>query len=433
LQRRLSRMLVATVLATGILASLAAFYFAYDEAQELQDDTLRQVAALSVHQHTSARVDRQQIQSIGKTADDAESPIEVYYLPSLVRPVWLSETIAAGFHTLINTVGHESMRVFVRDAADGGRLVVAQSTISRNETALNSGLRTLIPSLLVLPLLIVAIAFILRGEFRALKRLSESLDQQSARHLQPLPEQNLPDEIIPFVAAINRLLLRINRMMDEQHRFIADAAHELRTPLAALSLQVQNLATADSPEMMHTGLIPLQPGIERARKLTVQLLDLAKIQAASDTREDINLSAQAREWIAAFMPLAEAKQIDLGIDEANLMSIRADVRAMGMIVKNALDNAIKYTPRGGEVTLRLRHESSNTLIEIIDSGPGIPAAKLGSVFAPFHRLSDVTAEGSGLGLAIAREAANKIGGTVQVKNHADGVGLVFTLKMHDQN
>ena len=429
LQIRLSKMLAVAVLVTGIIASLAALYFAYDEAQEFQDDTLRQVAALSVDFRASGRTERQQLDAVSKLVEDPESLIRIYRLPGRARPAWLPERIDAGFHTLVNPEGPESIRIFVRDTGGGARLVVAQSTDSRNEIALNSALRTLIPSLLMLPILIGAIAFIVRGELRSLKQLSKDIDQQAAERPQTLPVQNLPEEVVPFVEAINRLLMRVDRMVVEQRRFIADAAHELRTPLTALSLQAQNLSAASSPEMMQERLVPLQAGIERARKLTVQLLDLARIQAGEESREDIDLTVLAREWLAEFIPLAEAKQIDLGMDESGSMHIHSDAQGLGLIVRNALENALKYTPSGGDVTLRLRAEADNVLIEVLDTGPGIPTENLVAAFAPFHRLQNATGEGSGLGLAIAREAANKVGGEVFVSNRVDASGLVFTLKL----
>ena len=429
LQIRLSKMLAVAVLVTGIIASLAALYFAYDEAQEFQDDTLRQVAALSVDFRASGRTERQQLDAVSKLVEDPESLIRIYRLPGRARPAWLPERIDAGFHTLVNPEGPESIRIFVRDTGGGARLVVAQSTDSRNEIALNSALRTLIPSLLMLPILIGAIAFIVRGELRSLKQLSKDIDQQAAERPQTLPVLNLPEEVVPFVEAINRLLMRVDRMVVEQRRFIADAAHELRTPLTALSLQAQNLSAASSPEMMQERLVPLQAGIERARKLTVQLLDLARIQAGEESRKDIDLAVLAREWLAEFIPLAEARQIDLGMDESGSMHIHSDAQGLGLIVRNALENALKYTPSGGDVTLRLRAEADNVLIEVLDTGPGIPTENQVAAFAPFHRLQNATGEGSGLGLAIAREAANKVGGEVFVSNRVDASGLVFTLKL----
>jgi two-component system OmpR family sensor kinase len=422
LQRHLSKILAMAVLVCGVVATLVAFYFAYSEAQEFQDDTLRQIAALSA----GSRSEIQQLDAANKVVEDPESRIRVVSLPAGPRPEWLPPSIEPGFHTLAETAGHGEMRVFVRDTGNGRRLVVAQSTDSRNEIALNSTLRTLIPLLMLLPILIGLIAFIVRGEFMPIRRLSENLDRQAAERPTRLPQHDLSEEITPFVEAINRLLERVEKMIAEQRRFIADAAHELRTPITALSLQAQNLAQAESPEEMRERLIPLQTGIERARRLTVQLLDLARLQASvATTYVEVDLRALAREVMAECHPVAEAKGIDLGMDEAGLTSIQSDPRALGLIIRNALENAIKYTPHGGEVTLRLRKGGQSALIEVVDNGPGIPTAELWHAFDAFHRLSN-GGEGSGLGLAIAREAAVRLGGTVGLSNREDGPGLVFS-------
>ena len=420
LQRHLSKMLAVAVLACGVIATAVAFYFAYAEAQEFQDDALRQIAALSA----GGASDIRQLDAASKCVEDPESRIRVVRLPAGPRPAWLPPDIAPGLHTLAGSGGQEAMRVFVRDTGHGGRLAVAQSTDSRNEIALNSALRTLIPLLLLLPLLIGLIAFIVRGEFAPIRRLAEELDRQSAERPTLLPRHDLPDEIVPFVDAINRLLARVDTMIAEQRRFVADAAHELRTPLTALALQAQNLAQATSPADMRERLVPLQAGIERARRLTVQLLDLARLQASDAVWSDVDVQAFARELIAEFHPVAEARGIDLGMEDAGLKSMRSDPRALGLIVRNALENALKYTPRGGEVTLRLRRDGNQALVEVVDTGPGIPETELRHAFDAFHRLSN-EGEGSGLGLAIAREAAVRLGGGVTLNNTPNHAGLVF--------
>jgi len=285
----------------------------------------------------------------------------------------------------------------------------------------------LIPLLILLPILIGLIVFIVRSELMSLRKLSEDLDHQAAERPTRLPSHELPDEIIPFVEAINRLLARVDNMVSGQRRFISDAAHELRTPLAALSLQAQNLTQAKSSEETHQRLSSLQAGIERARKLTVQLLDLARLQAGEPSRVDVDIAMLARELIAEFHPMAEAKGIDLGLENLGLTNLRSDPAALRLILRNGLENAVKYTPDGGEVTLRLKNGSEGAGIEIIDTGPGIPTEEMEKVFNAFHRVS-ASSEGSGLGLAIAREASEKIGGQLSLSNRTDRSGLVLLFK-----
>jgi len=315
------------------------------------------------------------------------------------------------------------MRVFVR----GGlvRTVVVQPTEARDEIAINSALRTLIPLLLLMPVLAWLIVRIVRSELAPITKLAKSLDEQSAHHPRQLQSDDLPQEIIPFIYAINRLLERVNHLMGQQRRFIADAAHELRSPLTALSIQAQNLTHVDSLEGMRERVVPLQSGIERARQLTEQLLNLARTQAGSDGDSTVNVSTMARELIAEYLPLAEARRIDLGLDEIEPLSLRAESDALRLILKNALENALKYTPEGGEVTLRLLPGDKDDVIEVVDNGQGIPVSERERVFDSFYRISGASGEGSGLGLAIAREAANRLGGTVSVHERQEGGGLVF--------
>ncbi len=424
MQRHLSLMLGSAVLLAGLAAAMASFGFAYFEAKEFQDDMLRQIATLSVSSAIdSTSSDTQRQERSDKIINDPESRVAVIHLPRDPRPGWLAQDLSSGFHTL--NIGAERLRIFIRDRPPGKRIVVAQSTDVRDEIAINSALRTLIPLLLLLPVLAWLIVRIVRSELAPITQLSKSLDEQPANRPHPLPFDALPDEITPFVQAINRLLERVNHLMGQQRRFIADAAHELRTPLTALSIQVQNVQQASSLETVRKRVAPLQAGIERARQLTEQLLNLARTQAGTNGETTINISTMARELIAEYLPMAEAKCIDLGLEEIAPLCLRASPEALRLILKNALENALKYTPEGGEVTLRLLSDSDKAVIEIIDNGPGIPSSEREHVFDAFYRMPTTVGEGSGLGLTIAREAAIRLGATVSLHERQEGLGLVF--------
>lgn len=422
LQRHLSLVLGGAVLLAGLVAAATSFGLAYLEAKEFQDDMLRQIALLSLGESANAVASTSQQSGLGNDAiTDPESRVTIFHLPSDTAPVWLKRDLSPGLHTLNTDV--EQIRVFVR----GGqvRTVVVQPTEARDELAINSALRTLIPLLLLLPLLIWLIVRIVHSQLAPISNLSTSLDEQSVHHLGPLQSKDLPQEIIPFVYAINRLLERVNHLMGQQRRFIADAAHELRSPLTALSIQAQNLTHAESLDAMHERVTPLQNGIERARQLTEQLLSLARTQAGTTEDSAVNVSVMARELIAEYLPLAEAKRIDLGLDEIAPLFLRAEPDALRLILKNALENALKYTLEGGEVTLRLLPSDKDAVIEVVDNGLGIPVSERERVFDSFYRIPGVSGEGSGLGLAIAREAANRLGGTVSVHERSEARGLVF--------
>ena len=269
------------------------------------------------------------------------------------------------------------------------------------------------------------IAYIVRQQLRPITALAHHLDTQSAECLQALNEQGIASEITPFIHAINRLLNRITDLLTQQRRFIADAAHELRSPLTALSLQAQNLSAADSVASLQQRIIPLQKGIERTRQLNEQLLTLARTQATKNEQDEIDVATLARELIAEYLPIAAAKNIDLGLAEISVLTLHGTSESLRLILKNGLENALKYTPNNGVVTVQLRIENNDAVIEVIDNGVGIPLAQHERVFDAFYRLSDALGIGSGLGLTIAKEAAQKLGGAISLHENQLTSGLVF--------
>jgi two-component system OmpR family sensor kinase len=424
-------MLGSSILLSGLVAAVASFVLAYAEARELQDDILRQIALLAQQdtgvstQIGAGRRDRADL-AVG----DPESRVSVIRLPGSTQAGWLAGDLESGFHTVEKS--GERLRVFVQKAPLGTTTVVAQPTDARDEIAMNSALRTLIPLLLLLPVMVWLIVRIVRSELAPVSRLAGHLDRQPADRPRPLSDEGVPDEVIPFVHAINRLLERVRDLMSQQRRFIADAAHELRSPLTALSIQAQNLRQAGTLETMRERVLPLEAGIERARKLTEQLLSLARTQIGTPEKVEVDGSAMARALIADYLPLAEAKGIDMGLEESRPLKLRAAPESLRLVLGNALENALKYVPAGGEITLRLYSDNGCDIIEVVDNGPGIPEPERDRVFNPFYRMPGTTREGSGLGLAIAMEAAASQGATVSLHDRPDGSGLVFRYRQrHD--
>jgi two-component system OmpR family sensor kinase len=415
LQRQLSLMLGWAVLLAALLAAVVSFGLAYIEAKEFQDDMLKQVA--SIMSGAGAPV---------RNADglaDIESRLSVLQLPRDPAPAWLPPAIAPGLYTLPSSSG--DVRVFIAGRPAGNRTVVAQPTEVRDELAINSALRTFIPLLLLLPVLAWLIVRIVRRELAPVIRLSHSLDQHAPDSTHTLSDRDVPAEIAPFVHAINRLLERVNSLLVQQRRFIADAAHELRSPLTAISVQVQNVGNADSLEAVRARLTPLQQGIDRARRLSEQLLNLAKSQTDANDSAAIDVLALARELLAEFVPLAEAKGVDLGFADVIPLRVSGSPEVLRQVLRNALENALNYTPEGGQVSLRIRSEGNDGVIEVIDDGPGIPPEQRERVFDSFYRMPGSNGVGSGIGLAIARESAQRLGGSVSLHGRPEGTGLVF--------
>ena len=423
LQHKLSVWLSAAIVVIGLLAGGVSFWLAYNEAQEFQDESLRQIATLA----DADRLPSDGQRTVTAMDNDPDALIIVQRLsPSRVLAsarLALPADIVAGFHTL--DIGGEQWRIYVRALKSGAHIAVAQATRIRGEAARDSAFRTLLPLIALFPLLAFFSRRLVRASLAPVRALSQVADAQSETSPAALPVDQVPDEIAPFVQSINRLLERINRLMGQQRRFIADAAHELRTPLTALSLQAQNLERADSLAVCKERLLPLKTGLERSRHLLDQLLSLARQQEGTDNRQQVDLVDVAQAVIEELFPFSEKKRIDLGLEQQGKIWIDAEVSAIHMLLRNAVDNALRYTPEGGEVTIRVRSNEDKGIVEVIDNGPGISKEERERVFDAFYRVPGSTDGGSGLGLAIVRNIADRLGGSVILEKRADGPGLVF--------
>jgi two-component system OmpR family sensor kinase len=412
IQRKLSFTLALAILAVALVAGIFSFAATFEDARELQDDTLRQVASLLDRTHLSpASLEGSQAKD-----GDAETRVLVQTLDGAghagaVLP--LPASLADGMHTL--DVGGEPFRVLVKTTSRGARIAVAQEVGVRDEIARDTALRTLMPFLVLVPVLLLVVAKLVRTMFRPVSVLTSEINQRTEQELHPMPDAHLPVELRPFVLAINRLLARVAQAMEAQRRFVADAAHELRSPLTALSLQAERLSHAEMSAPAHERLGVLRQGIERGRNLLEQLLSLARAQAAPDQpKSRVSVQQVYRRVLEDLLPLAEAKCIDIGVEgtqDAQLLVAELDLLTL---VKNLVDNAIRYTPEGGRVDLSLVLEGGRASLRIQDSGPGIPVAERVRVFDPFYRALGNDALGSGLGLSIVQAIAERIGAEVRL-------------------
>lgn len=419
IQLKLSLTLSLVILVVAVVAGIFSFMAAFDEAHELQDDTLRQVAALFNRQH----VPPVRSEDNKKAPDgEEESRIVVQRLSDGAKATGqldtgallpIPATLTDGMHTL--DLAGEPFHVLVKTTALGERIAVAQETGVRDEIARDSALRTLMPFLILVPILLLIVADLVRKMFRPITALSNEIDQRSEQELHPVAEEHLPTEVRPFVVAINRLLSRVNQSMESQRRFVADAAHELRSPLTAMSLQAERLADTPMPEQARERLATLQCGIERGRNLLDQLLTLAKAQATSEIPQaPISVQGIYRRVLEDLLPLAEAKHIDIGVEgtqDAQILMSELDLIA---VVKNLVDNAIRYTPDGGKVDLSVSVSEGRATLQIKDSGPGIAVDERLRVFDPFYRTLGSDQVGSGLGLSIVKTIADRVGAEINL-------------------
>ncbi|WP_059410763.1 ATP-binding protein [Cupriavidus basilensis] len=434
IQLKLSVILSLAILVVATVAGAFSFLSAFDEAHELQDDVLRQVAQL---------MDRQRLSPATSIADarpndaDEESRVIVQRLGE-ARPspagvdaggtLPLPATLSDGLHTL--EVGGETFRVLVKTTAANERIAVAQEAGFRNEIARDGALRTVMPFLILVPVLLLIVADLVRKMFRPIATLSREIDQRAERELHPVEDRHLPVEVRPFAVAINRLLARVGQSMASQRRFVADAAHELRSPLTALSLQAERLADTEMSERARERLSVLRQGIERGRGLLDQLLTLARAQSATDTpKSPVSVQGIYRRVLEDLMPLAEAKHIDIGVEGMQDAEVWVSELDMIAVVRNLVDNAIRYTPEGGRVDLSLGVSNGKADLHIQDNGPGIPLAERDRVFDPFYRTLGSEQIGSGLGLSIVQAITNRIGAEIRLDfaDKARQTGLSVTV------
>ena len=255
--------------------------------------------------------------------------------------------------------------------------------------------------------------------------LSTQLDRRDDSNLLPIPEAEVPSEIKPFVGAINALMQRLDRALTQQRRFIADAAHELRSPLTALTVQAENLEQSLVSAEAKTRVHHLKAGLERTAKLLEQLLNLARCQNTTTPAQEIRFDDVVRQVMEDYMPLALSKQIDFGSKRFEQVSVVGPIEDLKMLVRNAIDNALRYTPDNGIVDVSLYQDNGQMVFMVEDNGPGIPAEEAERVFEPFYRVMGSGETGSGLGLAIVRSIADRLGGTVELRNRTGSQGTRF--------
>jgi two-component system OmpR family sensor kinase len=314
---------------------------------------------------------------------------------------------------------------------------VAQPVRVRDQLAISAAKRTLLPIAVLLPALGVVLWLVVGYGVAPLARLARAVGMRTADALDPLPEQDVPEEAQPLVRSLNELLRRLEGALSAQRAFIADAAHELRTPLTALQLQVQLLERErDEIERQHA-LAELKRGLQRATHVVTQLLTLARQapEAGAPSVADVSLNELAGRVIAEHAALAEHKHIDLGATPMDAdVTVKGDADALRTLLANLLANAIRYTPEHGRVDVTTGHEAGSAFVEVKDSGPGIPRAERERVFDRFYRgqaasnhaahadaSGNLSAHvGSGLGLAIVRAIAQRHGAEVELGDSESG-------------
>ena len=429
IQRRLSLWLSIVILVAGVVAGVLSYFLAYRDATTSQDSQLAQVAsALSRGSYKDAAPNNAVVE--GDSVDEfIVVPVGVPPSPGTSPPeLELPLESRDGLQTVVQR-GKE-WRVKVTRDSNGERFGVVQSMEARDEDARDGARLTLIPIALLIPLLLVSVHVALKTLFSPLAQLSRQVDQVTGSSLTTITDEHVPRELVPFVDAVNRLLRRLGQTLAQQARFIADAAHEMRSPVAALMVQAENVRHCELSREADQRLSLLRNGLSRMAALQDQLLSLARAQAQSPTSpQAIDLDVVVRHAVEDLLPLALSKGIDVGCSRLEGVRVLGELRHAMSLVRNALDNAIRYTPPGGSVDIALYCDGRIARFVVEDSGPGMNEADMLNVFEPFVRVLGTQESGSGLGLAIVRAAAEAMNGTVELSARPNRLsGLRFTYR-----
>lgn len=426
LRGRLFIALTTMLVLTAAVGGLFAYDWAFDEAIEIQDSALIQIASLA--QYGSFNTNR----PIPEIEEDTQLRlIELGKTPHGMPDERALFVLTDGLHTT-NWKG-QSMRVLLQTRPDGSRYAAAQPTSVRDETAADMAVRTLLPIAVLIPCLLIVTALIIARSLRPLVRLAGNLDARRADDLTPLPEAGAPAELHPFITSINGLLARMRLLMDQQRRFVADAAHELRTPIAALSLQAENLEAIKLPGKARERIAALREGIHRTRHLLEQLLAVARYEARplQDEMHAVALDEVTKQVAADLVPQADDRGIDFGFELFEPVAVRGEAIMLAALIRNLLDNALRHTPRGGRIDVGVYRQDEAAVLQIEDTGPGIDPADLERIFEPFFRGTRPQGEGTGLGLSIVKRILDRMGGTIALENITGGgrSGLRATVRL----
>ncbi len=441
LRFRLLLTLLPATLFIWLVAGVESYRMASHEAVEMLDGQLAQSAKLLMaqvhHEKNNEKIRSLATGGVNGELHPYEQPLE-FQVWGKDGTLWLRSGNAPaaplagqpGYRDILHD--DQPWRMLAVWAADGEfQVQVAQSLADRERVALEVATRVGWPIVLALPLLGLLIYLAVRRAVRPLDVLADGLAVRSPDNLETLPENGeTPAEVKPLVHALNHLLTRLRAALDNERRFTADAAHELRTPLAAIKIQSQvALASTREEDRLHA-LRQVQVGTDRASRLVDQLLRLARLDPLAGIKDttDVRLDELAAQLADEMAPMARQLGKSLvPVDTPDDVVVRGDADLLRVALRNLVENALRHTPDGCEVTLGASLEKGLPLLWVRDTGSGVAEDELSRITERFFRGRDVTQEGSGLGLAIVRRVAELHGAHLELANHPEG-GLIARIR-----
>jgi two-component system, OmpR family, sensor kinase len=435
----LTTWLCAAVAGVGALCVVLGNWQAHRETQSQLDYQMEQVARIVAAQDFSARkqseaADGPDILPRVNINHDNEDDLIVIVRDAGGQVVYASKSNRhipggslpsigeLGFH--IRDFGTGQYRLFSAQS-NGLSIEVALSMDMISEVESGVALATLLPIVLLLPVLALVIGFVIRRHVAPLDAAAAALARRPAASFEDLPVENLPAEVRPLVEEINRLMLRLETTVVREKQFVTDAAHALRTPLTALQLQVDVLDGGQDEQEKAVRLAELRTGLRRIIRLSEQLLSLARNESAAGPIEEKTDLRQGLDDVSQlYADAARVGNVRLQVESDAPVSVPGSPRRLGLILGNLVENAIRYSPVGGAVSIRTSIAGGHARIEVWDEGVGLPPTELERVFERFYRSPGDTSNGSGLGLSTVDSIVRQLGGSVWLENRADTSGLI---------
>lgn len=425
---RLLWVLLVSIVLLAVAAGIATYLQAKSDVNTLFDYEIRQMT-LTLSAHVSAhpeladepllRVEHDFVTQIWSRQGKLQLSSRPGLGPDRVMP--------EGFGNFGER--NNGWRTFTALAGDY-TLQVAQPQSLRRKITADIALKAMLPVLMIIPLGGLIVWLVVGYGLKPLRVIAGEVESRDPASLQRIEVARMPSEVAPLVMSLNDLLGRLERALKSERAFIADASHELRTPVAALSLQLGLIETASTPQEREESMQDLKRGIERMQRLIEQILTLARLDPeCTEIISVVDIAALVRDICADYVPVAMAKSIEVKAFAEGQVVVRGDVASLTALIRNIIDNAIRYTPNGGRVTLRVKIQNATPEVSISDSGPGIPLALREKVFSRFYRGEHVSDDtGTGLGLAIAKRAAARVGASLQLLDNTDGKGLTVLIR-----
>ncbi|MBK1851867.1 sensor histidine kinase N-terminal domain-containing protein [Marinobacter sp. 1-4A] len=426
-----------TILAVSVLlAWIATAFFTYLDARReigITLDTRLANAAEQISMHLDSSRNpgliSQQIRDYTGTVLQVWKRDGSLLLDSGTAPEERLGTQRDGFETI--TINNINYRVYSQwDKAGDINVRVGERYELRDALAESIARHLLHPLYFAVPALGILIWLSVGAGLVPLSRFTREVKQREPDKLDPLDLTDTPREVMPLQDALNALFARLQVSLEHERRFTADAAHELRTPLAAIKTQAQVAFAAPNPEQLEHALNRIVSGTDRAAHLIEQLLVLSRVDSeqAPANPEQLKLSAVVNECVASHAQVAIRKGVDLGFEAADEGVVLGDATLLAILVRNLVDNAVRYTPAGGQVDVRVSRSADHVMLRVVDTGPGIPEKVRNLAVSRFYRGLGSGEEGSGLGLSIVERIANLHGASLKFDDNSDaGEGLMVSV------